>query len=307
MKKKFLKVLSAGAVALAGLSALSLTSCNNQVAKDDGSILVSSFTSSDIKLQSAVNIDTDSIEVTATINPTYATNSQLTWSIKWNDETYNATAVEISNYVTITPSSDTHKCVIKKLKAFDRQIIVTATSVANPNASASVTVDYLNRIKNVTSNISSFNTGSKTFSTDSYAIGNIYDLKKGEYVVGNVASKISDFIVYEGSLGVDLDVKATLRANDLSNANLSIDTTNTIDVTNTTYDLYDYFKDYCSLNSLAESDINGGDDHLFDLDIVLTTTYEGRVIQTYDVSYYIDFSLTIPVTSVSINTDHIVF
>lgn len=268
--------------------------------------MVSNFISSDVKLQSAVNIDTDSIEVTATINPTYATNSQLTWSIKWNDETYNA-AGEISDYVTITPSSDTHKCVIKKLKAFDRQIIVTATSVANPNASASVTVDYLNRIKNVTSSISSFNTGSKTFSTDSFAIGNIYDLKKGEYVVGNVASKISDFIVYEGSLGVDLDVKATLRPNELTTEDLSIDTTKTIDVTNTTYDLYDYFIDYCSLDSLAETNLNGGDDYLFYLDIVLTTTYEGRVIQTYDVSYYIDFSLTIPVTSVSINTDHIVF
>lgn len=59
-----------------------------------------------------------------------------------------ANGKSVTNYVTVTPTSDS-SAVVECLKGFSEQIIVTATSVYAPSYSATCTVDYVKRATSV--------------------------------------------------------------------------------------------------------------------------------------------------------------
>ena len=87
--------------------------------------------------------------LTATVNPDYAHNNAVDWSVGWKDSSSAwAQGKTVTDYVTVTPTSDgalTAK-LTSKGQAFGEQIIVTVTSRDNPSVSATATVDWYGRI-----------------------------------------------------------------------------------------------------------------------------------------------------------------
>lgn len=93
--------------------------------------------------------DEGSVTITATITPSTALNKKVDWSLEWkNPESAWAKGKTVTDYVTLTPSSDgSLTATISCIKEFSEQIIVTVVSRANENASASCNVDYVKRLK----------------------------------------------------------------------------------------------------------------------------------------------------------------
>lgn len=127
--------------------------------------------------------DVTSVPVTVTSsNP----DERITWSIAFNnpDSTW-ATGKTVTDYVTVTPTSDgALTATVSVSQEFQEQIIVTATSRIDTTASVSCTVDYKDRYKlaggysiEYTENESSFNGYETTFRAGcmSTAVGTIRD------------------------------------------------------------------------------------------------------------------------------------
>lgn len=91
-------------------------------------------------------------QLTATITPDNATNKAVDWSVAFvNPSSAWASGKSVTNYVTVTPTSDGALTANVECKqAFGEQIKVTVTSRDNENASASCTIDYAARVVGVT-------------------------------------------------------------------------------------------------------------------------------------------------------------
>lgn len=79
------------------------------------------------------------VTIKATVLPSYATNKKLSWSLVWADGKSHGTT---SDYVTITPSSDTLSCTLKCTSIFNYQLKLVVNSQQNANKTASCTLDY---------------------------------------------------------------------------------------------------------------------------------------------------------------------
>lgn len=86
--------------------------------------------------------------LTATVNPSYASNQNVTWSVAWKDATSTfATGKTVTEYVKVTPTAEGAKtATVECLQAFGEQIIVTVASESNPDVTASATMDYAKRL-----------------------------------------------------------------------------------------------------------------------------------------------------------------
>lgn len=84
----------------------------------------------------------------ATITPSDATNQQVNWSVAFkNAGSEWANGKNISDYVTVTPTSDGSLYADVTCKAaFGEQIILTVTSRDNAEAKATATVDYRKKV-----------------------------------------------------------------------------------------------------------------------------------------------------------------
>lgn len=85
---------------------------------------------------------------TATITPSDATNQKVNWSVAFkNAGSEWANGKNISDYVTVTPTSDGSLYADVTCKAaFGEQIILTVTSRDNAEAKATATVDYRKKV-----------------------------------------------------------------------------------------------------------------------------------------------------------------
>lgn len=88
-----------------------------------------------------VSANGQALDVTATLSPAYISDKTVSWSIAWAS-TNSAT---VTDYVTITPSTDTLTCAVSVKKAFTTQIILTCTANSNSNVKATCTIDYVDR------------------------------------------------------------------------------------------------------------------------------------------------------------------
>ena len=82
------------------------------------------------------------VSITATITPAEADDKTVDWSIKWKNASSSwATGKTVTDYVTITPTSDGALTANAECKqAFGEQIVITCTSRMNSKATAEVTV-----------------------------------------------------------------------------------------------------------------------------------------------------------------------
>lgn len=80
-------------------------------------------------LKLATEYENNTAVITATVLPTTAFDTTLTWSIRWDDDSTD----DISNYVIMSISEDTHTCSLTYLKPFGSTLIVTAVSNSNSN------------------------------------------------------------------------------------------------------------------------------------------------------------------------------
>lgn len=169
--------------------------------------------------------------LTATITPAEATDTELIWAIGWNkederytsdewysdgDSDYSAQAAEsigvtAANFVTMTPSEDTSSCVVSCLQAFGCPIEITVTSVDNPQAKASCSVDYRNRLTQliVSDNMLSL-TDSSVIKSGSYSINRSTGTIQPSITVTTEVSGM----VYWSDVFSELGVEADLRYGD---------------------------------------------------------------------------------------------
>ena len=99
--------------------------------------------------ENGVSVQADTAyTLTATIMPDNAANKAVDWSVSFvNPASAWASGKSVSDYVTVTPTSDGALTAnVECLQAFGEQIKVSVTSRENAKATASCTVDYARRI-----------------------------------------------------------------------------------------------------------------------------------------------------------------
>lgn len=102
--------------------------------------------------------------ITATVEPAGANvHDPLSWEVAFKDLSSTwATGKNVSDYVTISVSSDTLTCTVTCKQAFGEQIVLNVSSKTK-NASASANVDYVKRVTDFTFTVLSENGDSFDF------------------------------------------------------------------------------------------------------------------------------------------------
>lgn len=85
--------------------------------------------------------------VTATVYPEDAANKLLDWTVSFKNASSTwASGKKVTDYVTVTPSSDgAMTAVVQNIEAFGEQVVVKVTSRDNTSAYATLNVEYLQR------------------------------------------------------------------------------------------------------------------------------------------------------------------
>ena len=115
--------------------------------------------------------------VTATVYPEDAANKKIDWSVAFaNASSTWASGKKVTDYVTVTPSSDgALTAVIQNVAAFGEQIVVKTVSRDNAEAYATLNVEYLQRTTGYTLTLDDktySTTGTKTNSvTPDFSVG----------------------------------------------------------------------------------------------------------------------------------------
>lgn len=115
--------------------------------------------------------------VTATVYPADAANKKVDWSVAFaNASSTWASGKKVTDYVTVTPSSDgALTAVVQNVAAFGEQIVVKTVSRDNAEAYATLNVEYLQRTTGYTLTLDDktySSTGTKTNSvTPDFSIG----------------------------------------------------------------------------------------------------------------------------------------
>ena len=87
------------------------------------------------------------VEISASVEPMTAADKSLDWSCAWSNGGYGwAEGKEVSDYITVTPTSDgAVTATVTCYQAFDAPIVIEARSRQNPQAVATCEVNYLVR------------------------------------------------------------------------------------------------------------------------------------------------------------------
>ena len=136
--------------------------------------------------------------LTATVEPDYAGEKEFDWSIKFQNASSSwANGKTVTNYVTVTPTSDgADTATVECKQAFGEKIIVTCTSRDYAGLSATCTVDYAQRITGMDVTLEGSRTGNR-------------DIPAGEEVVIN-------FTYYGGTSSYNVyTVRATATYSDV--------------------------------------------------------------------------------------------
>ena len=134
----------------------------------------------------------DTYTLTVNFEPANTDDKRIEWSITWKDEgSLWAIGKTVTDYVTVTPTEDyATTAIVAGIKDFGEQIIITAKSLDNEDATATCTLDYVRRILDVKVNIPDISELSTKFTYDvtysDYTIAGELNVDKDIYV-GNWA------------------------------------------------------------------------------------------------------------------------
>lgn len=130
---------------------------DGQEENEDGAT-IASVSENGIKLRSAAIATADfaandisplaetAYTLTATVEPSTASNKNVTWSVAWKNASSTwAKGKSVSSYIKLSSTSGA-SITVSCLGAFGEQAIVTCTSQDNPEVSATCTVDYRERV-----------------------------------------------------------------------------------------------------------------------------------------------------------------
>lgn len=165
------------------------------------------------------------IKLTATIEPAYASDKSVDWTVEWATAGSWASGKNVSDYITVTPDSDgSLTATVTNKSAFGEKIKITVRSRQNRDASAECVCDYVARM-----------TGAEIAmnGTQSYVIKN--------------SPELIGFYVDQTAVSVPFTVKKTYTAYTVADE-YTLDTTNaTISLTE---DFVTSFNSYCSQASV---------------------------------------------------------
>lgn len=120
-----------------------VTSCaKSDVTLDDE--IVSHARPIELKMMRLANTTQDGVVVNATVNPSTVINDKLNWSLEW----VSTSSENVSDYVTMQVSADTHSVTLTYKKNFTKQLILKATSVLTPSINSTCTIDCYKRTNN---------------------------------------------------------------------------------------------------------------------------------------------------------------
>ena len=145
--------------------------------------------------------------ITATVVPANAINKTLDWSVAFKNSSSSwATGKTVTDYVTITPTTDgAVTATVECKKAFGESILVTATSRANPDVSATAICDYVKRVESL----------SATFSASALKWQTEYTVSiEPVYGVGTLDSEL---IISGGNFALTEEFKSAVEAKMQSN------------------------------------------------------------------------------------------
>ena len=89
------------------------------------------------------NSNTSTVELNATAYPIGSENGGFVWSAAWaNPNSAFATGKDVYNYIELEGDEGSGTCYVTALAPFGEQIVITVSTIYNPNAVATCTVDY---------------------------------------------------------------------------------------------------------------------------------------------------------------------
>lgn len=115
----------------------------NTVASDGEFTVTPTEMYSGLRLSAATVATSNDCTLTATIEPNVATNTKVTWTVDWANKTSAwASGKSASQYITVTPSSNTLSATVTCKAPFGEQAVITASVSDNTSIKATCTAEY---------------------------------------------------------------------------------------------------------------------------------------------------------------------
>lgn len=145
--KRWTAVIIAVLTVLLCAVVFSFSGCNQTETTAAGEPIVTTIHNTEhMQLTSATTASDNSVTITASVYPEYATNKDVSWSLAWADASSSwATGKTVSNYVSMT--SDASSATLTCVQAFGEQIILTAS--VSSGLSATATLDFEKRLDDI--------------------------------------------------------------------------------------------------------------------------------------------------------------
>ncbi len=160
------------------------------------SLMSAMITEEDFAAYGVSALAESAVTLTATITPSDATYQQMDWAVAFANESGWSAGKNVSDYVTVTPSSDGALTATAECKqAFGEQIIIAVTSRRNSEAHASCTCNYVKRVESVELKLMK---GSNATTTLAFGDGATYTaVATPNYAVGTVTPQVTTDYVLE--------------------------------------------------------------------------------------------------------------
>ena len=249
--------------------------------------------------------------LTATVNPGYATNKNVEWSVAWkNPSSTWAKSKSVTDYVTVVPTSaGAATATVSCLKAFSEQVIVTVASESDPEVTATATVDYAKRLTDAYMNF-----GGSNEVTVSYGGWGVNIALDDDFTVADVENKRA---FSDGTIDDEFAFSAVVTVNESILAQASTTTGYTytakpgIDFANQTASFADLI--YFDNKPVAGSALEALNDYLYNNPLLelfqVEVTYTGQYSTfSNDISFYVmEDALFISVTDIRLDQGSLIF
>lgn len=290
---------------------------------------------------SAPKVTDSSYYLTATVEPADAWEQEIEWLVSFkNPADAWASGKSASSYINVAPSSDTRNATVTCLGGFGEQIIITARSKDNPEATATCTCDYVKRAENIVFNLSEPNVYEMTYT---------YDIEYTPYTIDSEITLTGAKITGQQSFAHDIRDRLdgdqifghseyeTLMNQGFYTINAVSSTNTTLAIEDNTLKLSDGFRNVIYLNgnytdndgegnyslnatqmqklqaayiSAVKASISSYTGVQAVLSFSFNITSNGQVIGTTSKNVNINFTydnVKVPVSDVSLNYDNIIF